>query len=237
MGLHAVAVESALADPKDPERSEKAAPHIKELIGCTVPALPGAGAPVPGGDRPRASRGDRRNEPQALDGPAPAPVLQQQQQQQAKLRASALNHLKIAATQLPDVAEAQARYGVALILAKEPGLGRQYLQNAVRQGNLDPQYQIWAAWSMVQAGYPEEAEPIVAHLFEEIAEGRQPRDPRGDAPPAQRRDPPGPAHARGAEEGGRRVRALDRRRPARQRGRPAPPGPDRGPARPARRRP
>ena len=76
---------------------------------------------------------------------------------------------------MPDIAEAQARYGVALILAKEQGLGRQYLQKAVRQGNLDPQYQIWAAWSMVQAGYPEEAEPIVAHLFQEIGEGRQPR--------------------------------------------------------------
>ena len=104
---------------------------------------------------------------------------QQQQQQQAKLRASALNHLKIAAAQLPDVAEAQARYGVALVLAKEQGLGRQYLQKAVRQGNLDPQYQIWAAWSMVQAGYPEEAEPIVAHLFREIGEGRQPRTLEG----------------------------------------------------------
>ena len=41
-------------------------------------------------------------------------------------------------------------------------MGRQYLQLAQRLGNLEPQYQIWAAWSVVQAGYPEDAEPIVA---------------------------------------------------------------------------
>ena len=64
-------------------------------------------------------------------------------------------------------------------LRQGAGPGRQYLQKAVRQGNLDPQYQIWAAWSMVQAGYPEEAEPIVAHLFREIGEGRQPRTLEG----------------------------------------------------------
>ena len=51
---------------------------------------------------------------------------------QPKLRASALNHLKLAAAQLPEVAEAQARYGVALVLSQEQSLGRQFLQNALR---------------------------------------------------------------------------------------------------------
>ena len=170
--LHAVAVETALSDPKDPERAGKAAAHIKELIGCTDQRYQGLGHLFQGAIDLEQAGAIAEKSAQALEGPAPAPV---QPQQQAKLRASALNHLKIAAAQLPDLAEAQARYGVALILAKEQSLGRQYLQKAVRQGNLDPQYQIWAAWSMVQAGYPEEAEPIVAHLFQEIGAGRQPR--------------------------------------------------------------
>ena len=55
----------------------------------------------------------------------------------AKLRSSAVKHLKIAAAQLPDIAEAQARYGVALVLAGEQNLGRQFLQTALRLGSLD----------------------------------------------------------------------------------------------------
>ena len=181
MALHAVAVEAALADTKDPQRVEKAAPHIKELIGCADPRYQGLGHLFQGAIDLEQAGATAEKSALALDEPARRRVLQQQQQrqQQAKLRASALNHLKIAAAQLPDIAEAQARYGVALILTKEQGLGRQYLQKAVRQRNLDPQYQIWAAWSMVQAGYPEEAEPIVTHLFQEVGEGRQPRTLEG----------------------------------------------------------
>ncbi len=55
----------------------------------------------------------------------------------AKLRSSAVTHLKIAAAQLPEIAEAQARYGVALVLAGEQNLGRQFLQTALRLGSLD----------------------------------------------------------------------------------------------------
>ena len=87
-----------------------------------------------------------------------------------KLRTSAVNHLKIAAAQLPEIAEAQARYGVALVLAGEQNLGRQFLQTALRLGSLDPQYQLWAAWAILQAGYPEEAEPIVTRA---LAAGRR----------------------------------------------------------------
>jgi predicted Zn-dependent protease len=161
MALHALAVEALLGNVQDSARVEKATPHIKELIGCAFPRYQGLGHLFQGAiDLEQAGA-----TAVAAEGP----------QRQARLRASALNHLKIAAAQLPDIAEAQARYGVALVIAKEQNLGQQYLQKAVRQGNLDPQYQIWAAWSMVQAGYPEEADPIVAHLVEEIDKGRQPR--------------------------------------------------------------
>ena len=172
-GLHSVAVEAALSETKDAQRFDKAAPHIKELLASTSTRFQGlgnlfqgaieleqsgvAGAATASGDGLKEATGAKNNG-------------------NPKLRASALNHLKLAATQLPDVVEAQARYGVALILNQEMSLGRQYLQNALRLGNTDPQYQLWAAWSMVQAGYPEEAEPIVRHLSSEIAQGRMPRD-------------------------------------------------------------
>ena len=65
------------------------------------------------------------------------------------------------------------------MLSREPALGRQYLQKAQRLGNLEPRYQIWAAWSMVQAGYPEEAEPIVAALAEAVRAGTDPRELEG----------------------------------------------------------
>ena len=178
MGLHAVAAETALANIKDPQRSEKAFPHIKELIGCTYPKYQGLGHLFQGAIDLEQAGASAEKSAVVLDSPELAPAAPKQQPQ-AKLRASALNHLKIAAALLPETAEAQARYGVALVLAKEPGLGRQYLQKAYRQGNLDPQYQIWAAWSMVQAGYPEEAEPIVAQLFQEIEQHRQPQTLEG----------------------------------------------------------
>ncbi len=70
----------------------------------------------------------------------------------------------------------QARYGVALVLAGEQNLGRQFLQNALRLGNLDPQLELWAAWTVLQAGYPEEAEPIISSLAQKLAGGTAPRE-------------------------------------------------------------
>jgi len=172
MGLHAVAVEAALADPKDPTRVEKSAPHIKELIASSSPRFQGLGHLFQGAIELEQSGVGTA----VTEGGAPAKA---QTAAQPKLRTSALNHLKIAAAQLPDVVEAQARYGVALVLAQELGLGRQYLQNAMRLGNAEPQYQVWAAWSMVQAGYPEEAEPVVNHLLNEMAQGRVTRELEG----------------------------------------------------------
>ena len=90
MALHAVAVETALADSKDPERAEKAASHIKELIGCTYPRYQGLGHLFQGAIDLEQAGATAEKSALALDGPAPAPALQQQHQQQqhqqAKLR-------------------------------------------------------------------------------------------------------------------------------------------------------
>ena len=228
MGLHAVAVEMALSKQDDPARFDKAAPHIQALLASTEPRFQGLGHLFQGaidleqsGLVRAVSRAGEKNEPM----PTPQP----------KLRARALNHLKQAAAQLPGVAEAQARYGVALVLSEEQNLGRQYLQNALRMGNLEAQYQFWAAWTILQAGYPEEAEPIVDSLFRQLAEGTIPAELEGHAPPDQRRALPGQARARrpgAGREGVREGRGSGTGR--RLHGR-APPGPDRGPARASRR--
>lgn len=169
-GLHAVAVEAALSDGKDGSRYDKAAPHVAALIASTQPRAQGFGHLFQGAIE--LERSGVVGAPAADGGEAGKPA-------QPKLRASALNHLKIAADRLPDVVEAQARYGVALILAQEQSLGRQYLQAAMRQGETEPQYQLWAAWSVVQAGYPEEAEPVVNHLLAGLAKGQVPRELEG----------------------------------------------------------
>ncbi len=171
MGLHAVAIESAFSDDKDPARVEKASEHIKELIGSTLPRFQGLGHLFQGAIE--------------LEQSGVSVVVTESggvkdtRMPQPKLRSQRLNHLKIAAEQLPDLVEAQARYGVALILSQEQSLGRQYLQKAMELGNAEPQYQVWAAWSMVQAGYPEVAEPIVNHLLTELEQGRISRDLEG----------------------------------------------------------
>ena len=171
MGLHSVAVEASLADTKDKARFEKVAPHINALIASTLPKFQGLGHLFQGAIDLEES-GVAGVQKEGATTSQPPPVL-------PKLRASALTHLKQAAALLPTAVEAQARYGVALILSQDLGLGRQYLQTALRLGNTEPQYQIWAAWSMLQAGYPEEAEPVVKYLMNEMAQGRLTRDLEG----------------------------------------------------------
>ena len=168
MGLHALAIEAALANLADKDRQATAAPHVKALLECKNARYQALGHLFQG----------------AIDLEKAGLVSDSQvgdisRAEQTKLRASALGHLKVAATQLPQVAEAQARYGVALILNQEPTMGRQYLQLAQRLGNLEPQYQVWTAWSVVQAGYPEDAEPIVTRMLEAVEQGRLPRELEG----------------------------------------------------------
>ena len=98
---------------------------------------------------------------------------------QPKLRATRSEPSEAGRDAASRLAEAQARYGVALVLNQEQSLGRQYLQNALRMGDLEPQYQFWAAWTILQAGYPEEAEPILESLFRQLAEGTIPAELKG----------------------------------------------------------
>lgn len=56
------------------------------------------------------------------------------------------------------------------MMSGETALGRQYLLQAQRAeenrpGTLEPRYQVWAAWSLLEAQYPEEAERIVNRLI------------------------------------------------------------------------
>ncbi len=158
------AVESALANLEDKARYETASPHIKALLECKYARFQALGHLFQG----------------AIDLEKAGMVADAQpgnvsKVEQTKLRSLRMDHLKKAATQLPHLAEAQARYGVALILNQEPAMGRQYLQLAQRLGNLEPQYQIWAAWAVVQAGYPEDAEPMVNRMLEEVRLGRLPK--------------------------------------------------------------
>jgi cellulose synthase operon protein C len=168
MTLHVIAVQMALSAEDDKGRFEKASSHIRALLDCPEPKAQGFGHLFAGSvDLDRS--GNARDRKAGAIAPASKETV-------TGFRKSAVKHLKIAAAQLPDVAEAQARYGVALVLAGEQNLGRQFLQTALRLGNLDPQYQLWAAWAILQAGYPEEAEPIVAALLHQVASGNAPRE-------------------------------------------------------------
>ncbi len=158
MELREVAIKSALANPADAGRFDKAAPYIKELLSSTNARYKALGHLFQG-----VIDLERSNLAEAASGGTKKSI-------DSKVGASALAHLKAAAAGLKDVPTAKALYGIALILSREPALGRQYLQDAQRLGSrtLDPRYQVWAAWSVLQAGYPEEAEPIVVGLLERI---------------------------------------------------------------------
>ncbi len=171
MGLHTVAAEMILARVEDAERFNKAGAHIQALLDCSDPKFQAFGHLLAG-----SIELDQSN---AANAAGSTPAEPEQKASMAKLRTSALGHLKAAAAALPDVAEAQARYGVALVLSQEPNLGRQYLQHALRLGSLEAQHQVWAAWTILQAGYPEEAEPVVQALFQQVEQGKLPRDMEG----------------------------------------------------------
>jgi tetratricopeptide (TPR) repeat protein len=172
MSLHELAVVDALSDSKDKERYDKAAPHIQVLLASSLPVYQGLGHLFQGAIEMEQS-GMASGEPESKSSPADSTA------KLAKLRSSALDHLKKAALQFPEDGEAQARYGVALISVQDQELARQYLQNALRLGTTDPQFQLWAAWSIVHAGYPEDAEPIVSRMLADVSAGRISRDYEG----------------------------------------------------------
>ncbi len=172
LGLRAVAAEMALVDAADPDRIAKATPHVQALLDAPDDRYQGLGHLFQGAVELERSG-------LAVAAPGGKPAADADAKSQPRLRASALAHLKAAAAKLPEVAEAQARYGVALVLNQEQTLGRQYLQNALKMSALDSQYQFWAAWTMLQAGYPEEALPIVESIARQLDQGGVPAEMRG----------------------------------------------------------
>ncbi len=167
MELREVAIKAALADSADAARFDKAAPFIRDLLASTDARYKALGHLFQGViDLERSGLADTS----ARESGAAV-----ERKSDSKFAASAVTNLKAAAEGLKDVPTAQALYGVALILTREPALGRQYLQKAhgLGGGDLDPRYQIWAAWSVLQAGYPEDAEPIVGRLLGQVERGEQ----------------------------------------------------------------
>jgi predicted Zn-dependent protease len=165
MELREIGIKAALADDSDAARFDKAAPMIRELLASGNERYQALGHLFQGViELEQSGLADAGLSGAAGTAPRPA---------EATKAASALGHLRAAAEGLKDVATAQALYGVALILAREPALGRQYLQVAQRLGGgqLDPRYQLWAAWSVLQAGYPEEAQPTVDRLMAQVDRG------------------------------------------------------------------
>lgn len=169
--LREAAIKATLLDPEDPERLTRAQPHVEALLNSTDASHAAVGHLFQGVIELEQSGLAEAARSATADSPSDA-----KPNQQAKLRASALKHLQVAAAGLPEVATAQALYGVALTLTGEPALGRQYLSTARRMPNLELRYQVWAAWAMIQAGYPEEAEPIVAGLKSTADAGELPDD-------------------------------------------------------------
>ncbi len=170
MELREIAIKTALSDPSDPQRFERASPYIHELLTSTNARYQALGNLFQGLVELERS-GLATTEP--TEG-----GLRKAEGEAARLANSAVTHLEQAAAGLPDVATAQALCGVALILTRDPALGRIYLQKAQRLGGekLDPRYQVWVAWSVLQAGYPEEAAPIVERLFARSREGQLARE-------------------------------------------------------------
>jgi tetratricopeptide (TPR) repeat protein len=158
MELREIAIKSLLADGSDPERFTRAAPLVGELMASTTPRYQALG---------HLFQGVMELE-RALSGAGNLAETDR-----GALQTSALGHLRLAAEGLEDVATAQALYGMALLIAKEPNLGRQYLAKARQLGGdaLDPRYQFWAALSILQAGYPEDALPLVSRLRERAESG------------------------------------------------------------------
>ncbi len=160
MRLREVAIKAALLDSDDPKRYEQASPHIKALIASSSTTQQAIGHLFQG-----VIELDRSGLAGGGDEAA-----------NAALRASAVNHLKIAAAGLPDATTPQALYGVALLLTGERNLGRQYLATARRKADLEPRYRLWCAWAMIQSGYPEEAELDLKRLEQAAAAPGAPED-------------------------------------------------------------
>jgi tetratricopeptide (TPR) repeat protein len=167
--LREVAAKCLLGQADDPNRFDRAAPYIRDLIASTNPTYSGLGHLFQGLIDLEQSGISSVTAERAEANPLG----------DSKRKASARDHLAQAAERLRDSPTALALYGVSLVLSREPALGRQYLQTAMTKGTLEPRYQLWVAWSVIQAGYPEEAEPILNRLHSAIEAGELPADLAG----------------------------------------------------------
>ena len=161
-GLRDIAVKAYLADSKNAKRFEQAQEHIDVMIADKAGDVQGVGHLFQGAiDLERSGIGG--------DGEPIQPVGESDKGATPKTaleyRKSSLDHLKKAVAALPEVATARALYGVALILNREPELGRQALLKAQEMGIPEVRYQVWTAWSQILAGYSEDAQPIVSKLL------------------------------------------------------------------------
>ncbi len=159
LALRETAVKTALSDPTDPDRYAKAEPHLEALVESAKPGYEGIGHLFNGAialERSGLTEGLRSK----ID-----PTVSESELKKAR------DHLAKAVELLPDVVTARALYGITLNLSGEPALGRQYLLEANRMGLGEPRYIIWAAWSLLNAGYPEEAAPITKALRAAVNRG------------------------------------------------------------------
>lgn len=168
LALQSIAIRATLANSKDADRFRRAEPHIKALISSKTTFFEAMGNLFQG-----AIDLERMGTAEGADGGSVSP------ERKSVYRARALAELAIAAEKLKQDATAQALYGIALCLSDEPNLGRQHLLAAERLGNLDERYRVWPAWSLLQAGYPEEAEPMVMKLLAEAGESDETQELRG----------------------------------------------------------
>lgn len=161
-GLRDVVVKAYLADGKNEKRFEQAQPYIDAMLADKAGDVQGVGHLFQGAiDLERSGIGG--------DAEIVAAAAQGEKAAAAKTaldyRKSSLDHLKKAVELLPEVATGRALYGVSLILNREPEMGRQALLRAQAMGIPEVRYQVWAAWSQILAGYPEDALPVVNNLL------------------------------------------------------------------------
>ncbi|RUL88404.1 tetratricopeptide repeat protein [Tautonia sociabilis] len=155
--MRETAIKAALSGSDDPGRFDRAKPHIEALIAGPRPEYQGLGHLFQGAlDLERSGL----TGPREANGGGGAPN---------SALIDARTHLREATLKLPNVVLAKALYGIALMMSGEPALGRQHLLEAqraeeARPGILEPRYQVWAAWSLLEADYPEEADRIVSRL-------------------------------------------------------------------------
>ena len=154
MPLHELAIKILLARSDDPERFEKARSHIEGLLASQRVEYQGLG---------HLFNGAIALEGSGINGEG---TSAEARSAASKARLTeARTSLREAVRALPQFSTAKALYGISLMLSEDPVLGRQYLLDSLKAGNVEPRYRVWAAWSLLQANYPEEAQRVLGDLL------------------------------------------------------------------------